>query len=225
MVEIICRDGKFLVKGSFTMGLAGTYVNETFEDENISVEPTLDEIVDELDKGKSFTLEPLLPYLKDKPRDGESIAKGLAEYYNQKENEAAEHVGEINDNLLFHLFWNLEGCGYAFWDIEGALVEGCDPDEVDANEPYHDEVFKCHDYFDKRPNNGTRERVNFEEKLREWFPMFNFDGLYENIDPEGMTFDGRFISFQFSDKWGAELYECAYDRFDEKFTSCDWHNH
>lgn len=50
-------------------------------------------------------------------------------------------------------------------------------------------------------------------------------GLYENIEQEGMTLDGRFISFQFSDAWGAMLYECAYDRFDENFTSCDWHNH
>ena len=225
MVEIVCRDGKFLVKGSFTMGLAGNYISETFEDENISVRPTLDELLKELDKDKSFRFTPLFPYLKDKPRDGDSIARGLAEYYNQKEKEAAEHVGEINDNLLFNLFWNLEACDYAFWDTEGALADGYDPDEVDANDPFDGKVDKFSDYFYKRPSNGTRERVNFEEKLREWFPMFNFDGLYENIEPEGMTFDGRFISFQFSDNWGAELYECAYDRFDENFTSCDWHNH
>lgn len=225
MVEIVCKDGKFLVKGSFTLGLAGTFVNETFEDESITIEPTLDEILEDLDKDKSFTLMPLFPYLKDKPRDGDSIARGLAEYYNQKEKEAAEHVKEINDNLLFNLFDNLEACGYPFWEIEEALIDGYDLGEVDANAPYDGKVYEFSDYFDERPNNGTRERVDFEAKLREWFPMFNFDGLYDNIEPEGISFDGRWMEFQFSDKWGAQLYECAYDRFDENFTSCDWHNH
>ena len=225
MVEIICKDDMFLVKGSFTLGLAGTYVNETFEDESITIQPTLDEILEELDNENSFTMKPLFPYLKDKPRDGDSIAKGLAEYYNQKEKEAAEHVKEINDNLLFHLFWNLEGCGYEFREIEEAVVEGYDTEALDDDIYSNSNVFKYHDYFDKRPNNGTVERVDFEAKLREWFPMFNFDGLYKNIEPEGMTFDGRFISFQFSDKWGAQLLECAYDEFDENFTSRDWHNH
>lgn len=225
MVEIICQDGKFLAKGSFTMGLAGTYVNESFEDESITVHLTLDYILKELDNENSFRMKPLFPYLKDKPRDGSSIAKGLAEYYNQKEKEAAEHVKEINDNLLFHLFWNLEACGFEFREIEEAVAEGCDTDDLDDDPYVNSKVFEYSNYFDERPNNGTRERVDFEAKLREWFPMFNFDGLYRSIEQEGMTLDGRFISFQFSDTWGAMLYECAYDRFDENFTSCDWHNH
>lgn len=125
MVEMICKDDMFLVKGSFTMGLAGTYINETFEDGIITVEPTLDDILEELDDEDS----PLFPYLNDKPRDGDSIAKGLAEYYNQKEREAAEHVKEINDNLLFHLFEDLYGSGSAvggfpFW-INDCIIKDC----------------------------------------------------------------------------------------------------
>lgn len=221
MVEIICKDDTFLVKGSFTMGLAGTYINETFEDEIITVEPTIDDILDELDDEDS----PLFPYLNDKPRDGDSIAKGLAEYYNQKEREAAEHAKEINDNLLFHLFEDLYGSGYPFWKIKEAVAEGYDPGKLDNSVYNGGNVNEFYDYFDCRPNNGTVKRVDFEAKLREWYPMFNFDGLYENIQPERLTFDGEFLHFQFSDKWGAQLYQGAYDEFDENFTSRDWHNH
>lgn len=221
MVEMICKDDMFLVKGSFTMGLAGTYVNETFEDEIITVEPTLDDILEELDDEDS----PLFPYLNDKPRDGDSIAKGLAEYYNQKEREAAEHVKEINDNLLFHLFEDLYGSGYPFWEIKEAVAVGYDPGKLDNSVYSGGNVNEFYDYFDRRPNNGTVKRVDFEAKLREWYPMFNFDGLYENIKPERLTFDGGFLQFQFSDKWGARLYQGAYDEFDANFTSRDWHNH
>ncbi|MCM1165628.1 MAG: hypothetical protein NC299_06650 [Lachnospiraceae bacterium] len=225
MVEIICKDDMFLVKGSFTLGLAGTFVNESFEDENISIEPELDDILEELEDEESFAESPLFPFLKDKPLDGDSIAEGLAAYINQKEKEAAEHVAEINDNLLFHLFEDLEGCAYPFWEIEEAVAEGYDPEELDESIYRSGNVNAFSDYFDKRPNNGTVERVDFETKLREWYPMFNFDGLYENIEPEAITFDGEYLEFQFSDKWGAQLFQCAYDRFDENFTSCDWHNH
>lgn len=225
MVEIICKDGKFLAKGTFTLGLAGTYINEDFDGEQIEIGYNLEEVLGELDKEDSFFFKPLFPYLKDKPRDGYSIAKGLAEYYNQKEKEAAEHVKEINDNLLFNLFDNLENCGYPFWEIKEAVAPGYNPEELDGSVYDGGDVYKYSDEFDGRPNNGTREYLDFEAKLRKWYPMFNFDGLYQNIEPEGIALDGRYLKFQFSDKWGALLYECAYDEFDENFTSTDWHNH
>ena len=31
MIEVIYKDGEFLAKGSFSLGIMGTYVNETFE--------------------------------------------------------------------------------------------------------------------------------------------------------------------------------------------------
>ena len=51
MIEIICKDGEFLIKGSFSMGIAGTFVNEEFGDEDISIlDWNLEDIVDELKK-------------------------------------------------------------------------------------------------------------------------------------------------------------------------------
>lgn len=226
MIEIICKDGEFLAKGTVTLGLAGTYENKDFGEEHIEIRFDLAETLKELNKEDSYFFKPLMPYLKDIPRDGDSIAKGLSEYYNQKENEAEKHVKEINDCLLYHLFENLEACEYPFWEIEDTVIPGS-LDGIDPEETVYTKmcVYDYKKFFYETPNNGTIEKIDLEAKLREGFPMFNFDALYENIEPEGISLSGRFLEFQFSDKWGATLYECAYDRFDENFTSCDWHNH
>ncbi len=232
MVEIICEDGEFLVKGSFSMGIAGTSVNEEFGDENIDMlDWNVEDIVDELKKENSFFFEPLRPYLKENMEDGDAIAKGLTAYYNQKEKEIKENEKQINDCILYHLFENLVACAYPFWEIEEAIL----PNTLDMSEPdslYEvvytdktDEVYEwCKDFYNV-PNNGTVEKVDVEGRLRELFPMFNFDGLFESIVPEGVSFEGRFISFQFSDGWGADLLCAAYDELDENFVFMDWHNH
>ena len=54
MIEIIYRDKRFLVKGSFSIGIAGNYVNEDFGDENIMINDTLEEIMKELQDEDSF---------------------------------------------------------------------------------------------------------------------------------------------------------------------------
>lgn len=51
MIEIIYKDKRFLVKGSFSIGIAGNYVNEDFGDENIMINDTLEEIMKELQDG------------------------------------------------------------------------------------------------------------------------------------------------------------------------------
>ena len=55
--------------------------------------------------------------------------------------------------------------------------------------------------------------------------MFNLDGFIKSLEPECLYFNGKFMSFQFSDGWGAQLACAAYDELDENFTFTDWHNH
>ena len=230
MIQVIYENGQFLVKGTFSLGIAGVYENKDFGDEQIEISDDLEYILEELKNENSFDYQPLFPYLKDKGEDGASIAKGLEDYYNQKEAEIKENVKQINDCILFHLFWNLEGCAYPFWEIEEAIIPGSlanyDMDNLE-DEIYDTEesVYDWSNEFWDKPNNGTIQKTDVEGKLRKMFPMFNFDGLYQSIIQEGISLNGRFMSFQFSDGWGAQLLECAYDRFDEKFTSCEWHNH
>lgn len=103
MIEVIYAGGKFLAKGTFSLGIAGVFENKDFNDSNIQIISTLNHILKETEKEDSFMYQPLWPYLKGKGGNGEM--------------------------------------------------------------------------------------------------------------------------FQFSDSWGKELFCGAYDRFDENFTSCDWHNH
>lgn len=226
MIEFIYKDGRFLAKGTFSLGIAGVFENKEFGDGNIEIRAGLHEIQEELKKEQSFSYQPLFPWLKGKEGDKDPIAKGLAAYYNQKEKEIRENVKQINDCILCYLFDNLEDCGYPFWEIKEAVLPGS-LDEVDVDAIYDNEecAYEWMNEFYKLPNNGTIEKTDVEGKLRNLYPMFNFDGLYQSIIPEGITFSGRFMEFQFSDGWGADLFCSAYDRFDENLTSCDWHNH
>lgn len=90
MIEIKYEDGKFLAKGTFSIGIAGVYENRDFDKGNITIDIELDDVLDALQEEKSFEFEPLRPYLKDKGEDGAAIAKGLEDYYNQKEAENQE---------------------------------------------------------------------------------------------------------------------------------------
>ncbi len=226
MIKIICAEGKFLVKGTFSLGIAGVFENKDFNDENIQIRSTLDYILEELKEETSFRFQPLFPYLKGKGEDGDSIAEGLAEYYNQKEKEIKGNVKQINDCILYHLFEDLTACEYPFWEIEEAVIPGSL--EEQGTDSIYDTEVSVYDWekdFYEKPNNGTLSKIDVEGTLRKMFPMFNFDGLYQSIIPEGISLNGRFMEFQFSDGWGGDLLCCAYDRFDENFTSCDWHNH
>lgn len=233
MIEIKYEDGKFLAKGTFSIGIAGVYENKDFDKGNITIDIELDDVLDALQEEKSFEFEPLRPYLKDKGEDGAAIAKGLEDYYNQKEAEIKKNVKQINDCILYHMFVDLEACGYPFWEIEEAILpgslDGYDMDNLEK-EIYDAQESVCSwrlgtALFYNQPNNGTLEKPDIEGKLRQRYPMFNFDGLYASMEQDCLYLSGRFMSFQFSDGWGSQLLCAAYDEFDENLTSTDWHNH
>lgn len=89
MIEVICANEKFLVKGSFSLGIAGVFENKEFtETGTISIYDTLPCLLEALHEKESFYYQPLLPYLQGK-ENGAAIAQGLADYYNQKERGAS----------------------------------------------------------------------------------------------------------------------------------------
>lgn len=226
MIEVICDKGILKAKGSFSLGIAGSFVNKDFDGEMISFdEDALDQILESDD----FFVKPLLPFIKSD--DPDEIAKGLAEYYNQKEREVASNVKEINDCILFHIFNDIEACSYPFWEIKETVLPGY---LEKYGEDEYDSVVYCHtdedimglsEYFENKPNNGTIEKPDVEALIRKLYPMFNLDGFIKSLEPECLYFDGKFISFQFSDGWGKQLACAAYDELDENFTFTDWHNH
>lgn len=219
MIEVICEDGVFKAKGSFTLGILGTFVNEDFDGEEIHFDEDLLEAI--VEDGELDFIE---------TDDPDEIAKVLAEYYNEKERKVAENAKQINDCILYHLFADMEACGYPFWEIPEAVLPGYL--ENHAKDEY-DTVVYCHTdgdiqslykYFDRKPNNGMEEKPDVEALIKKLYPMFNLDGFIKSFKREGLYFNGEYMSFQFSDGWGAKLACAAYDELDEDFTFTDWHN-
>lgn len=228
MLEIKYDNGNFLAKGTFSVGIAGVYENQDFEDETITIEIELEELLADLQREHPHFYAPLSPYLADKGTDGAAVARGLEEYYNHIEDEIRKNIKQINDCLLYHIFCDLEGCGFPFWEIEEAVIPEWlenDDDEEEIYPPFEESIYYWGSSFKDLPNNGTVEKPDVEGRLRKQYPMFNFDGLYQTMIPDSVSLDGSEINIQFSDGWDACMIECAYLSFDENFAPHDWHNH
>jgi len=63
MIEIKYENGKFLAKGTFSMGIAGVYENKDFDADDITVDIELDELLADLQRKKPFLYEPMVLYL------------------------------------------------------------------------------------------------------------------------------------------------------------------
>ncbi len=229
MIEVKVVDGKFLIKGSFNLGIAGTYVNDDFDGDKLCILDSFEEVVDDYTDDK-YSWGVLEPYLKDKELTEENVAKAIADYYNALEQKVAQCIMQINSNLLVNVFQHMEDCGFEFWEIEGAYIEekmpDCSEDEIDEiiYQANWDAMSKLNAEYYETPNDNSLEKTDAEKKLREMYPMFNMDGLIEGIVPEVMSFNGKYFSFQCSDSWGEQIMCSAYDELDEQFRFTDWHN-
>lgn len=225
MIEVAFEDEAFKAKGSFSLGIAWVFTNEDFGREMIMID---EDILDLLEERDEYFVGSLLPFIKSD--DPDEIAKALTEYYNQKEREIAANSKQINDSILHRLFWDIEGCSYPFREIPGAV--SADFLEAHKGEDLAKIVYSgkkvaadYDDCFDDLPNNGSVDKPDIEAKIREVYPMFNLDDFIKSFKPESLFLNGNFISFRFSDGWGAELACGAYDELDENFAFTDWHNH
>lgn len=127
MIEIICKDNKLLVKGSFEFGFVGTYENKDFEGfgRDINFNYNLDEILEDIKKqGESSNYYTILKdYIVNDKIDVDIIIKVLTEYYNLKEKQIKKYEKQINDKILFDLFINFYALEYPFWEIEKMCIQ------------------------------------------------------------------------------------------------------
>ncbi|MBP3886886.1 MAG: hypothetical protein J6F30_04430 [Cellulosilyticum sp.] len=229
MIEVKVIDDQFVIKGSFALGIAGTYVNEAFGSSQIQILDTYEEVIEDYTE-EHYKWHVLETYLKDKELNEETVSWAIGEYYNAVEKKVQECIRQINSNFLVNVFSNMVDCGNAFWEIEGAYIEEKMPkcQEEDYSEviyePYWREMEALYDEYDDTPNNHTLEKTDVEARLREMFPMFNMDALIQGVSPEYLTLDGNKFSFQCSDSWDNQVMCGAYDQLDEDFTFTDWHN-
>ena len=222
MIEVRFVDNTFLVKGSFSLGIAGKYVNEDFGSESISILDTYEEIVD-CYNDDGFFWGILREYLGEDELTEKNLARAIGDYYNDLEKKVQTCIKQINSNLLINVFYDMIGCGLPFWDIEGAYLKekmpNCQKEAYSEviYEPHWDATDALYEEYRDTPNDGSIEKTDVESRLRELFPMFNMDGLIAGIQPEGLTLKGRYISFQCSDSWRRQIMCCAYDTLDEYF--------
>jgi hypothetical protein len=132
----------------------------------------------------------------------------------------------INNDFLYHIYTDMDGCGNEFWEREELRVPGFDYDDPDFY--FYNISFDCEGYsgYGKgEPNDGSVEKDDFEASLREKAPMFNLDAFIKGIKPESISLGDGHIEFQCSDIFDWTLICAAYDWIeldDLRFT--DWHN-
>lgn len=226
MINLEFNNENFLVNGSFNFGILGY-----FKSDNIIIEDTIKDILNDINKENSFHYKLFFPYLKNGYVDENTIIKVLTNYYNAKEKQLNDNIKQITDTILYNLFEYLIDCEYPFWEIKEILIleefEKYNKDNL-TEEIYSDKnkenFYSWTEQFWNKPNNNTINKVDLESNLRKMFPMFNFDKLFKSIVLEYIVFRGEFIIVQFSDTLGKDLFCSAYFRLDENFTFLEWDN-
>ena len=229
MLKIICKEGHFLAKGTFSIGIAGTFENKDFGEGNIEFTLSLRDLTDR--NTDLPWIAPLQSVLSNVPTDEHSLAVALENYYNALEAKIQKNSKQLNDYFLFRLIEMFEDCGYPFWETAEAIHEEYrDTYTEEYFDTFYDNpkrtqlVSTLYQEYDEMPNDGTLAKTDVARFIAEQYPMFNLDGLIASITPEFLTLNGAEFSVQFSDGWDNEFYCGAYDQFDDALTPQDWHN-
>lgn len=228
MVKVICKNGKFLVKGTFDFGMIGAFKNEEFDEENIQISFGMDDLIEGMKEDYCW-MNPLKKVFKDVPREPEAYAETLEKYINEREQFVKKNQKQIDDYFLYRLIENFVDCGYPFWETEQAILpkykdKFTEEDYENIYDEHSDEIYELQNEFDDKPNDGSIEKTDVKSMIERIFPMFNLEGLIKSIKTDGMNFEGAYMEVQFSDGWGDEFYCSAYEEFDENLRPQDWHN-
>ena len=179
---------------------------------------------------KTKLLGNLYDYLKDGPEDGDAVAKILQDYYNKKIQELNQNTKQFNDLIWSQLFDWLLAIGFPFWEDERAIApqyRGRDWSK-EVEQLYtekQDEILEIlEEYTNSSPNNGTIQKPDVEKKMREYFYMFNFDGLMENINGKHFGFYLDFIEFEFDDNWDSSIFCSTVCSLSGDFSLREWNN-
>lgn len=222
----------FQVQGVVNLGILGNIENKEFTEDNIEIKKTLASYLSAVESNDDWSelLGNLFLRLKNGPKDGDSVAVILQDYYNEKIQELNKNIKQFNDMIWSQMFeWFLD-IAYPFWEDERTIVpqyRGRDwSKEVDSlytekeGEIY--EILQA--YKLKSPNNGTVEKPDVEKLMREYFYMFNFDGLIENINIKYLGFYADFIEFEFEDNWDASIFCSTVGSLSGDFSLREWNN-
>ena len=164
----------------------------------------------------------------------EEIGRILTQYCNKRIENLYRHLNELNNCFLAYLFDDMVGAGYHFWEqkegIPSFLITEKMPQVAEEDLEHaiftHDicKKMELNDYYET-PNNGTVKKVDFEQLVKDCFPMIDINKLVSNIYGEYMYIDMEEAVFQCSSDdcdLGIACGACAVIKKDNSFF--DWHN-
>ena len=216
MVKVYVEDGVFKVKGTFDLGYIGLY-----KDDMISVDSDCENIRDEWDS--------IYEMSQNGECTDEDIAAELTKRFNEAEAKIQKNIRMINNEFLYRIYDDMDGCGREFWEREELTVPGFDYEDPDFDfyETPQQAVDDDFVHFGRgKPNNGTVKKDSFEQYLRKYKTMFNLDNFINGIIPEHVCLHQNYITFQCSDKFNFALICGAYDEIDlNDLSFTDWHNY
>ncbi|MBR4713312.1 MAG: hypothetical protein IKP27_06520 [Paludibacteraceae bacterium] len=213
MIDIRIIDGEFEIGGDFDLGYMGVY-----DDDMITIENTPGEVREwgiVADNNKEDSSD-------------EELAKFLTKYFNDFEKKVKKNRKQVNNNFLRNIYLDMNNAGTEFWNIEKIF----DPNAVPKGEKMDDTLYDIHEEelgkaaneYEGSPNDGSVEKADFEALLKEYFPMFRWDALIEEVVPETLHLCDGSIAFQCSDDYNNAFLCGAYDELDEDLIFSDWHN-
>lgn len=244
MINIKYENETFWVKGSLDLGYLGKYINETWQsvDDNpmISIEDYnkgilgIIEDLRENNDSDGYGWKFLGEYLKKDEYNHEKIIQAMENYFNKQEEKIKKNIKQFNSNFLSFIFDELCSTEYPFWENSNAIIQEYMPKEYESNKRLEEIIYEpvaClfqelyDEYFDGSPNDGTINKPDIENMIRNHFPMFNLDGLISTLNPGSIILYGDTMSFQCDDGWGSNILCSTYAEVERNLSFNDWHNH
>lgn len=234
MIDIIFKEGKYVAKGTFDMGILGKFENRAYDDTEILINfdvHTQEMIVN--GERSNYWGSAMNEFLA-LPKDSDAIAVFMTTYYNKREKQLC--IKHFNDLIWYEVFDQLVDTDYPIYEIEEAIrkeYQGKINKEVLRqfyNELYEafceKQIYRRSDnmFYEQMPNDGSVEKPDVEGCARRVLKFFNFEGFATSIKRQGLYLSGQDISFQVEDGWGANIFCAAYCRMDEHFVLQEWAN-
>ena len=225
MFEITINENKETVfNGEFDLGIVGTFKDEMVS-VNFDIKNYLEEPDDEQYEKYSGYINPCM--------NEKEIGIGLTRYYKNKYDNIQNHIQEINERLLIHLFNDMIDTDFEFWieddgHPEFLIAENmpeCDEDEI-GDKIYEGLCEKFSDIFCDEECRLDCGEISIREFVSKNFLMIDLDKFIEGIYPTYMALGGYSddIAFQCCSKYcnfGIACEATAVIRDDLKFEGWD----
>ena len=205
MVTVTIENNEFKFHGTFDCGYAGLY-----RDDQIFFNSEPDYVRSKGLQGKDLS-----------ESSDEELAAAIAAFYNAAEAHIQEHIQQFNDEFLFQLFDDFEGCGYPFWEYPEMVnpeFMQAHPD-FDLEKSYDREEFSDPVFI---PENAGHMEISYREE----YPMFHFEYYLSHLELHCISVrefhNEAWVSFEISDAMNYLCHLVGVVKPDFKYH--DWNN-